>query len=420
MGRAGQHVQEQVDVIVDVEGGRAEEVGGFAPVLQRAVVEVLVAAAVVAGSAVVVGRITGTRRIEDRTLVQVGQAVAGGLARIEIIPVDVLANERMAGHDAAARAVQARIGEAALVVPDRLGLVEFQAEYRVEPALRKAAAYLEPLRTAAAVLGVADAVIDGGAVGLLLQDEVDHARHRVGTVDRGGAAAQDFHAVDQRGRQVGDVGEIAVAVVGLRVVGDAPAVDQHQRVVGAESAQVDGLRAGRETVGALVVVERTEVLGERGHHVRHVGETVPGDVLGGDRGDRRGPFDLRTRNARAGHHDRLQLGRRCLVGTVVCRRRRRCGPGRRRYIGAIAPDDHHRAGDIVMDGVTAAIEQSLQGLVGRQRAADPARAQAAQLIRLIDELRAGLPGQAVERRDEIPGGNADGPNRVGLRVSSDG
>ena len=73
-----------------------------------------------------------------------------------------------------------------------------------------------------------------------------------------------------------------------------------------------------------------------------------------------------------------------------------------------------------MDREAAAAEQLFQGVVGRQRATDPARAQAAQLIRLIDELRARLPGKAVESRDEISSGNADGPSGAGLRVSCDG
>ena len=68
-------------------------------------------------------------------------------------------------------------------------------------------------------------------------------------------------------RDVRDVGEIAVAAVGLRIVGDAPAVDQHQRVIRTEPAQIDRLCAGREAVGDLVVVERAEVLRERGHDV---------------------------------------------------------------------------------------------------------------------------------------------------------
>src|SRR6185437_2643407 len=99
----------------------------------------------------------GTRGIEHRALIQVGQAVAGGLARIDVIAVDVLPDEGVACQRVA-RTVLARIGETALVVPYRLGLVEFQAEYRIELAPRKAAAYLQPLRTAATVLGIADAL----------------------------------------------------------------------------------------------------------------------------------------------------------------------------------------------------------------------------------------------------------------------
>src|SRR6185437_15303053 len=113
-------------------------------------------------------------------------------------------------------------------------------------------------------------------------DEVDDAGDSVRAVHRGGAAAEDFHALDQRGRDVGDVGEVAVAAVGLGVVGDAPAVHQHQRVVGTKPAQVHRLRAGRETVGVLIVVECTQVLGQGRHEVRHIREAAPLDVLCGD------------------------------------------------------------------------------------------------------------------------------------------
>src|SRR6185312_11460096 len=67
-----------------------------------------------------------------------------------------------------------------------------------------------------------------------------------------------------------------------------------------------------------------------------------------------------------------------------------------------------------MDGETAAGKQVLQRIVGGQRAADPLGAQTTQLVRLVDELRAGLPRQAVECGHKVAGRNADLPYRVGL------
>jgi hypothetical protein len=112
---------------------------------------------------------------------------------------------------------------------------------------------------------VADAQVDGGVVDFLLEDEIDDAGNRIRTVHRRSAAGEDFDAIDHRGRNRGDVGEIAVAAVSLRVIGDAASVDQDQRVVRTESAQIDRLRARRKAVRVLVVVDGAERLRERGH-----------------------------------------------------------------------------------------------------------------------------------------------------------
>ncbi len=66
-----------------------------------------------------------------------------------------------------------------------------------------------------------------------------------------------------------------------REVGDAAAVDQHQRVVGAKAAQVDLLRAGRE-VGAgeaLLALRLAAVLGDRAQHVRARSDSRCEDIL---------------------------------------------------------------------------------------------------------------------------------------------
>ncbi len=74
-------------------------------------------------------------------------------------------------------------------------------------------------------------------------------------------------------RSISEVGMFEISVklllppIGLRIVGDAPAVHQHQRVIGPKAAQIDRLRARRESVGVLIVVERPQILGERGHDV---------------------------------------------------------------------------------------------------------------------------------------------------------
>src|SRR3546814_3603132 len=69
-----------------------------------------------------------------------------------------------------------------------------------------------------------DAGADDGAVDLLLQDDVDHARDRVGAVQGGLAARQDLDALDQVDRQAADVVEHVAAVVQRRVVRHRTAV----------------------------------------------------------------------------------------------------------------------------------------------------------------------------------------------------
>ena len=112
---------------------------------------------------------------------------------------------------------------------------------------------LEVHGAAEIVVGVA--AFDGGlqAGEILVEDEVDHAGHRVRAPGRRGAAGHDVHALDDRRRQGGGVH--AAAEVGRR---HALAVEQDQRAGDAKVAQVekvDARRAGR--AAALRGAERS-------------------------------------------------------------------------------------------------------------------------------------------------------------------
>src|SRR6185437_1613023 len=172
----------EIGVAVEVVRGRGEQVGHLAAVLQRAVTDIVVAAAVIAVVAAV--------GVDDRALVVRGQRLALCLARIEVVLVHVHPYPSLAGVIPrwSNRAVESRIGIAALEIPQRMGVDEFQAEYRVELAFRESAADLQPLRLLPTMLVAADAVIEGGAVGLLLEDDVDDTGNGIGTVNRRGAA----------------------------------------------------------------------------------------------------------------------------------------------------------------------------------------------------------------------------------------
>ena len=97
-------------------------------------------------------------------------------------------------------------------------------------------------RLAAAVGVAAPADVAADALVVRFQDDVDHARNRIGAVLRGGAVRQHLDVVDHRHRNVAQVGRGAALVwsaqhgqVGGAVA--ALAVHQHQGVVGAQAAQ---------------------------------------------------------------------------------------------------------------------------------------------------------------------------------------
>src|SRR5690606_36955334 len=256
--------------------------------------------------------------VGDVVRIAVAGVVAGRLAGIEPAVVPVAAGEVVHRPVVVVEVgdVAGRILAIALVAPQRLLLVEFHAHDRAEAAAREAAGQGQVVRLAAAQLGVAVAEVHGQAVGLLLQDDVDHAGYRIGTVDGRGTAGEHFDPLHHAQRDAGNVGGAGPAVHRQREVGQPAAVDQHQGMVRAQAAQVDLLRAGGEVRVAdrLRGLGRAVVLGHRPHHFRHVGEALGTDLLGGDHGNRRRPFDLRARDARAGDLHGVEVGDRAVRG----------------------------------------------------------------------------------------------------------
>lgn len=230
-----------------------------------------------------------------------------------------------------AAVVVARVGiaQAAIAVPDRLAVGQLQAEHAVEVAPMAAADQLHALVVATAALRAAGLQAEVHPLVLLLEDDVDDAGDRVRTVNRRGAAAEDLDAVDHHARHVGEVDRVDRAVVRDRVVGDAMAVDQHQRVVGTESAQADHVGRRREGAAEILALHQAGVLRQLGQHVEHAAVAALVDVLALDDDHRRRPLDLRARNARTGDGDRLErlLGRGRLAGVLRERRRQRQGQG---------------------------------------------------------------------------------------------
>ena len=98
-----------------------------------------------------------------------------------------------------------------------------------------------------AVVVVAVVAVDPDAFIVRVELEVDDARDRIRAVDRGRAAGQHVHALDQVRRDLVDVRGVGVAARHTaRTAGiQTPVVDQHQGALRAETPQADGGDADR-------------------------------------------------------------------------------------------------------------------------------------------------------------------------------
>ncbi len=152
---------------------------------------------------------------------------------------------------------------------------------------------------------------------VLLEHDVDHAAHRVGTVNGRRGSRQDLDAFDDAGRNVVEVGEVALALVGHRIVGHAMAVDQQQAAARAEVAQVDRIRVDAGLAPVVVVLHRSQRGGDGLQRVVDRREAFLAHLVGGDDGDRRRPFDLRALDARTGDGDRIEILGLAVRGALV-------------------------------------------------------------------------------------------------------
>ncbi|EGY02061.1 hypothetical protein AZA_04487 [Nitrospirillum viridazoti Y2] len=158
----------------------------------------------------------------------------------------------------------------------------------------------------AAMLGAAvgDRALD--TLEIPIQDEVHHAGHGIGAVDRRRTARQHVHPLDQRHRDAADVDGIAEAERGR-----PGAVDQHQRPALPEVAQVEDL--GAEGIAALGGgTHAARQLRQLGGEILHGQRLLQANVLRRGRGHRAGRRQAGPGNARARHHDFFQAGIRRL------------------------------------------------------------------------------------------------------------
>ena len=98
-----------------------------------------------------------------------------------------------------------------------------------------------------------------GAVEIIAQDEIDHPGHGIPAIDRRGPVGQDFHPVQRRDRDQGQVDEIA----NLRGRRKPAAIQQDQRAARAEPAQIGTRPIGvvGPGIGIIGQADRGELTG---------------------------------------------------------------------------------------------------------------------------------------------------------------
>ncbi len=184
---------------------------------------------------------------------------------------------------------------------------------------------------AAAFLGDIDEGRCLRALVIAAGDEVDDAADGVGAVDGRCTIAEDFDAFDRGERDGVQVHRATLQAVG----GDAAAVQQHERRIGALAAQVG---AGHAVVAALVLVDDARVARqvvraiagdvEIAEQLLGGGDALLVDLLLGEGGDRQRILGLGALDARAGHRDLVQgLLRLLIAGSRSVLRHRGRGHG---------------------------------------------------------------------------------------------
>ena len=181
------------------------------------------------------------------------------------------------------------------------------------------------------------------ALEVLLQDEVHHPRDRIRPVNGRGAPGENLDSLDQRQGNLIEVGRKRSDLCIRGTDTEAAPVDQHQRAVRTDSAQICGCQATRRgepgrTVAEIlpqVVVEDLRKL------VKNVADVVLAggdDLLVAHYLDRARAGRIRRRDARSGDDDFLDFRRR------TGRRRRRClcvrGSGEAQCGGADCGAEH--------------------------------------------------------------------------------
>ncbi|MNV12982.1 hypothetical protein D3C71_1036090 [compost metagenome] len=208
--------------------------------------------------------------------------------------------------------------EAAVTCPHGFFFRVFGGEGGREAVIGPAGNHVDAITGAVALAVLAVVDVRGDAVDVGAGDDVDHAGHRIGTIDGRGAVLQYFDAFDRRHGQGRHV------LVARGADAQALAVDQHQRALGAQVAHVHVgttcILTGRQHVGAADgrAAHRGHVLQD----VRYRAETLALDVGAGQRQYRLRRFNVHLADTRTGDFDAVQVGRRGGAAALGERRQR--------------------------------------------------------------------------------------------------
>ena len=284
------------------------------------------------GAAGVLQRRGGRRRIDIAGVQQAAILAQPVIIVVAGVHQRGIQPEGRAAGSGVARGVHAGADDvAALPGEDRLAveLLERVGDAATAPCL--AAAELELGGIAAATGGGAAAHAQVITLPVVTGDDVDHAGHRIGAVDRRRTAVEHLDAFHHHRRNAADADAGGGRAGTGRVLGHALAVEQDQLIAHAQSAQVEerGIRlrgAGVELATDDITVE----LGQRLQRFGHGAVALLADVLTGDHHHRRRAFDRGALDARTGDLDLVQRTRGiAAIGRVAgrCRRRllRLCG-----------------------------------------------------------------------------------------------
>ncbi|MNM15101.1 hypothetical protein D3C81_253240 [compost metagenome] len=256
------------------------------------------------------------RRTAARGRIRIaGQAVATVGGRIKVIAGE----GRAAGQRQAARGNDAGLGEVAVLRGQHLLLVvvdDAENIVAVGVELAEARRQIDAVFAAALVFGRDDFGRDVGDIDRALGDEVDDAADGVRAVDGRGAVAQHFDTFQGGNRD--DVQVDAGAVI--RMVGDAPAIEQHQRLVAAQAAQVGaGLAARGQAAGVaahgIAAAHAGRIRGNLAEDFLRRGQALLGEILGLEDGKGRGGFRDEALDGRTGDFNALHASG---VAAVLC------------------------------------------------------------------------------------------------------